>query len=120
MAAVCKEIKSFSRTHERIADLFSLMAVVLLFGSVWAILTHYQQVLSWIAQDVLLHTALVVGALILNVALIFGLLAVGAARFSGDDERCFGTFAGRRNFKPKAGLIGSWIGHMENVGKKHR
>ena len=25
--AVCKEIKSFSRTHERIADLFSLLAV---------------------------------------------------------------------------------------------
>jgi hypothetical protein len=120
MAAVCKEIKSFSRTHERIADLFSLLAVALLFGSVWAILTHYQQVLSWIAQDVLLHTTLVVGALILNVALIFGLLAIGAARFSGDDERCFGTFAGRRNFKPKVGLFGAWIGHMENVGKKHR
>ena len=118
--AVCKEIKSFSRTHEHIADLFSLMAVVLLFASVWVILTHYQQVLGWISQEPLLHTSLVVGILVLDVFVIFAFLAVGASRFSGDDERCFGTFAGRRSQRSKVGLFSAWIGHMENVGKKHR
>ncbi len=118
--AVCKDIKQFSRTHERIADFFSLLAVALLFGSVWAILTYHQQVLAWMGQDVVLHTAAVVAAAVLLVLLIAGFLMVGSARFSGDDERCFGTFAGRRNFKPKTGIFGSWIGHMENVGKKHR
>ena len=118
--AVCNEIKSFSRTHERIADFFSLLAVGLLFGSVWAILTYHQAVLNWIGQDLLLHTALVIAVLVLDVFLILGLLMVGSTRFGEGNERCFGTFAGRRNFKPKTGIFGSWIGHMENVGKKHR
>ena len=119
--AVCKEIKSFSRTHERIADLFSLMAVILLFGSVWV---DPDPLPAGAGMDqprnVLLHTSLVVGALVLNVFLIFAFLAVGASRFSGDDERCFGTFAGRRSQRSKVGLFSAWIGHMENVGKKHR
>lgn len=117
---VCKEIKSFSRTHEHIADFFSLLSVGLLFGSVWVILAYHQTVLDWISQDVLLHTALVIAALVLDVFLIIALLTVGSARFGEDNERCFGTFAGRRNHRPKVGLFGSWISHMENVGKKHR
>lgn len=117
---VCKEIKHFSRAHERIADFFSLLALVLLFATVWAVLSYHQQVLAWIATNVVLHTLLVVLALVVNAFLILGLLAVGSARFGEDDERCFGTFAGRRNFRSKTGLFGAWIAHMENVGKRHR
>jgi hypothetical protein len=117
---VCREIKHFSRSHERIADFFSLLALALLLATVWVVLSYHQQVLGWISTNVLLHMPLAVLALVLNVFLILGLLAVGSARFGGDNERCFGTFPGRRNFRSKRGLVGAWIAHMENVGKKHR
>lgn len=117
---VCKEIKHFSRTHERIADFFSLLALALLFATVWAVLTYHQQVLAWIAANVLLHTVLVVLALVATVFLILGFLMVGSARFGEDNERCFGTFAGRRSYRSKTGLVGAWIAHLENVGKRHR
>jgi hypothetical protein len=118
--AVCNEIKGFSRAHERVADFFSLLAVGLLFGSVWAILTYHQPVLGWISEYVLLHTALVIGVVVLDVFLILALLMVGSARFGEDDERCFGTFSGRRNHHSKRGPFSIWIAHLENVGKRHR
>ena len=31
--SICKDIKGFSRTHEHIADFFSLLAVGVLFGA---------------------------------------------------------------------------------------
>ena len=117
---VCREIKHFSRTHERIADFFSLLAVALLFATVWAVLSYHQPVLAWISSNVLLHSPLVVLVLVLDVFLILGLLAVGSARFGEDDERCFGTFAGRRSYRSKKGIFGTWITHLENVGKRHR
>ncbi|MGE5154418.1 MAG: cell division protein BolA [Bdellovibrio bacteriovorus] len=118
--SVCREIKHFSRAHERIADFFSLLALALLFATVWAVLYYHQQMLAWIASNVLLHSALVILALVLDVFVILGLLTVGSARFGEDNERCFGTFPGRRSFRSKTGLFGAWIAHMENVGKRHR
>ena len=119
--AVCKDIKTFSRTHERVADLFSLLAVALLFASVWATLEYHQAITDWLRHDTVVHGVLLVGALVLDVFLILGFLAVGSARFGGDNERCFGTFRGRRNHNGSpAGIVGVWISHMENVGKKHR
>lgn len=117
---ICRDIKSFSRTHERIADFFSLLAVVVLMGSVWALLSYHQAVLDWLRTDVLIRTALVIGALVLDVLLILGLLALGSARFSDDNERCFGTFRGRRTRHGDRGMLKSWIDHVENLSKKHR
>lgn len=117
---VCKDVKKFSRTHERIADFFSLLAVALLFGSIWFVTQYYQAVSVWLLHDVLLHAAILIGAVALDVMLIFALLAVGSARFAADDERCFGTFRGRRNHTSANGIFSSWLSHMENVGKKHR
>ena len=119
--AVCKEIKTFSRNHDRIADFFSLLAVALLFASVWATLEYYQQVVDWLRQDMLFNGALLIAALVLDVFLILGLLAVGSARFGEDDEKCFGTFRGRRNYNGSpVGIFRVWVNHMESVGKKHR
>jgi len=117
---ICRDIKSFSRTHERIADAFSLLAVALLIGSVWALLTYYQIIIEWMNTNLLFHTAAVIAALVLVVLLFLGLLTLGASRFSGDDERCFGTFRGRRARHGDAGMLKSWIDHIENVSKKHR
>jgi len=118
--AVCKDIKTFSRTHEHIADLFSVLAVVLLFASVWAVLEYHLVVLEWWRHSVVLNSAILVAALVLDAFLVLGFLAVGSARFGDDDERCFGTFHGRRNTREPFGAFRAWLHHMENVGKKHR
>ncbi len=118
---VPKKIKNFSRAHERIADMTSLLAVVLLFASIWATLEYYQLVLDWLRHDVLVHSAILVGVLVLDVFLILGLLAFGSSRLGREDEKAFGTFRGRRSHSGSPiGIFRAWIGHMENVGKKHR
>jgi len=118
--AVCKNLKTFSRTHEGIADFFSLLAVLLLFASIWATLEYHEPVLVWVAGNVLVRTPMLVLALGLNAFAILGLLAVGSARFGDESERCFGTFRGRRGSHSGRGPISAWVHHMENVGKKHR
>ncbi len=117
---VCKDIKTFSRTHERIADLFSLLAVVLLFATVWAVLEYHHAVLEWWRHSLLVNSIILVGVLVLDVFLILGFLAIGSARFGDEDEKCFGTFPGRRNSGVPGGAFRAWLHHMENVGKKHR
>jgi hypothetical protein len=117
---VCKDVKHFSRTHEHVADFFSVLAVALLFASIWAVTQYYNVVSVWLLHDVLLHGAILVALVVLDVLLIVALLAVGSARFGADDERCFGTFRGRRNHTGHGSIFSAWLGHMENVGKKHR
>ncbi len=117
---VCTNIKRFSRAHETIADVFSLLAVVLLFASIWATLEYHQPVLHWLGANVVVNTSLLVVGLAANAFLIVGLLAVGSARHSEDNERCFGTFRGRRSQRGGRSLFSNWIRHMENVGKRHR
>jgi len=118
---VCKEIKNFSRAHEHMADLFSVLALVLLFATVWAVLEYHQVLLEWWRHNMVLNSVVLVAALVLDVFLVLGFLAVGSARFGDDDERCFGTFRGRRSIIEKPfGAFRAWLHHMENVGKKHR
>jgi hypothetical protein len=118
--AVCRDLKTFSRTHEGIADFFSLLSVMLLFASVWGTLEYYQPVLHWVGQSPFVRTPMLVFGLAMNAFAILALLAVGSARFGDDDERCFGTFRGRRGHHSSRGPLNAWIKHMENVGKKHR
>jgi hypothetical protein len=119
--AVCKDIKHFSRTHERIADFFSLLSVALLFGTVWATLQYHRPVLDWLRHDTLQNSAILIGVLVVDVLLILAFLAVGSSRFGEENEKCFGTFRGRRHHTgASAGIFSAWIRHMENVGKKHR
>lgn len=118
--AVCRDIKTFSRTHERIADVFSLLAVALLFATVWAVLEYHQIVLEWWRHSILINSVILIAALVVDVFLIIGFLAIGSARFGDADEKCFGTFKGRRNAGEPGGAFRAWLHHMENVGKKHR
>jgi hypothetical protein len=118
--AVCENLKTFSRHHERVADFFSLLAVAVLFASIWASLEYYQTVMHWVQQNILLHGPLLIAGLLANAGLILALLAVGSARFGEDDERCFGTFRGRRSGGSPVDAIRNWVLHIENVGKRHR
>ena len=117
---VCKDIKTFSRRHEHIADFFSLLAVVVLFASIWGALQYYQIVMHWVQKNLILHGPLLIAGLIANVFLILALLAVGSARFGEEGERCFGTFRGRRSGGSPIDVFRNWVLHMENVGKRHR
>ena len=120
---VCKNIQRFTRSHERIADLFSLLAVVVLFASIWVAIEYQSWIVGWMRANVVLHGSLVMLVVAADMALIFLLLSMGALRFAeADDEAgCFQTFRGRRH--GGASLVTAfrnWVDHMEQVGKKHR
>jgi len=119
---VCNKIKGVTRSHEWIADLFSLLAVVMLFGTIWAGIEYQQRLLGWMSQNVILHGSSVIAAIVLDVFLIILFLNIGSSRFSDSpEENCFGTFRGRRRGGTSLGKVfNSWLHHMENVNKKHR
>jgi hypothetical protein len=117
---ICRDLKRFTRTNETVADLFSLLGAGLLFASVWMTLEYHQLVMQWLAGDYLVRAPLLFVALGLNAFSILALLAVGSSRFGTDQERCFGTFPGRRTRHGATGVLTGWVQHMENVGKKHR
>ena len=119
--SVCKNIKGYARSHERMADFFSLMAVALFFGTLYLGAMYYSAVFGWIKQDILLNAPAVFILLLLDVFLIFLFLNIGSARFTTEDEGCFQTFRGRRAGSGSIGMmLNSWLHHIEHVGKKHR
>ncbi|MEW7980804.1 MAG: cell division protein BolA [Candidatus Sedimenticola endophacoides] len=119
---VCSNIRSYMRQHERVADLFSLLAVVLLFGSIWVAIEFQSEIIAWARANIILHGSAAILALVLDVFLIILFLNIGSARFSDEsDETCFRTFRGRRHGGPSIGTaFGNWLDHMEQVSKKHR
>jgi hypothetical protein len=118
----CSRVKWFARNNERVADFFSLLAVVIFFSTIYVAIQYYSPLLSWMKANVVLHVPMVVGAILLLVGLIFFFLAIGASRFNdSEDEACFRTFRGRRHGGPSIGSVfHTWIDHMEHVNKKHR
>lgn len=120
---VCARIKGFTRSHERVADLFSLLAVALLFASIWVAIEYQSTIIDWMKVNIVLHGPLVVLAAVVDMLLIFLLLNMGALRFSEaeHDGGCFQTFRGRRHGGASLGTaFRNWVDHMEQVGKKHR
>jgi len=120
--SVCGKIKGYTREHHWIADFFSLLAVVLLFGSIWVGI-YYQPILfDWMRVNVILHGSAVILAIALDVFLIILLLSIGSSRFAEDDSgACFRTFRGRRHGGSSLGTaFKNWVDHIEHVNKKHR
>jgi phosphoglycerol transferase MdoB-like AlkP superfamily enzyme len=119
--SVCKNIKGYARRHEWMADLFSLLAILLLFSSLYLGAAYYHPLLSWIKGDALLHLPATTLLLLLDLFLILLFLNIGSARFGEENEGCFHTFRGRRTGSGSVGLmINSWLHHIEQVGRKHR
>jgi len=118
--SVCTRVKSYAHQHEWVSDLFSVLAVVILFGSVWVAAAYQPEILGWIGRSTILHAPVFIGALVVDVGLIFACLCVGSARCPGE-EGCFRTFRGRRHGAGGTGtLFRNWIHHIEQVGKSHR
>ncbi|MCM8854996.1 MAG: cell division protein BolA [Candidatus Thiodiazotropha sp.] len=119
--SVCKSLKGYSRKHERLADLFSLLAVALFFGTLYIVLSYYTPIIGWLKTDAVIHVPIAIAVLLFDIFLMYMCLDIGASRFSGEDERCFHTFKGRRSGSGSIGtMFNSWLHHMEHVGKKHR
>jgi hypothetical protein len=89
-------------------------------ASVWLTLEYHQVALHWLAGDYLMRTPILLVALGLNPTGILALPAVCSSRLGDGQERCFGTFPGRRTRHGAIGVPNGWVQHMENVGKKHR
>jgi hypothetical protein len=119
--SVCKNLKGYARRHEWMADFFSLIAVLLLFASLYLGAVYYTPLLSWMKTDAILHVPVVVAGLLFDVFLIFLCLNIGSARYDEADEGCFHTFRGRRAGSGSVGtMFNSWLHHIEQVGRKHR
>jgi hypothetical protein len=119
--SVCKNIKGFTRKHEWMADLFALMAVAILFGSLYLSLAYHSPILNWLFQNVLVHAPLALATLLFEIFLIFFLLNISTVTYTEDDEGCFHTFKGRNSGSGSIGMIFSGLlQHIEHLGKKHR
>jgi hypothetical protein len=119
--SVCKDLKGYARRHERMADFFSLLAVLLLFATLYLVTAYYSPVVSWMKTDAILHVPAVIALLLLDVFFIFLFLNLGSARYGEEGEGCFHTFRGRRAGSGSIGMMfSSWLHHMEQVGRKHR
>ena len=119
--SVCKNIKGYARRHERLADLFSLLALTLFIGTLYLGVAYHSEILNWISLDIVLYAPVTLGVMLLYIFLIFLFLNIGSARYAEADEGCFHTFKGRRAGSGSIGMMfNSWLHHMEHVGKKHR
>lgn len=119
--SICTTVKDYTHRHHWVADVFSLLAVALLFASIWVLIDFHLVLLDWMQDNVVIRVPAVVAAIALDVALIFGLLCAGSQRCPEGSDDCFRTFRGRRHGGPSVyAAFQSWLHHMENVSKKHR
>ena len=82
--------------HEWIADMSSLFAVILLFGTVFLIMRFHNVTLEWMLGHSLLENMLAYAILLLDVVLIVSLLCFGPSCHA-NNKSCFGTFKGRKH-----------------------
>ena len=81
--------------HEWLADMSSLIAVALLFGSVWAIMHYHDITLDWVQSNSLLQSTLAYALILADAVLIVSLLCFGPS-CRANNKSCFSTFKGRR------------------------
>jgi len=81
--------------HEWIADASSLIAVALLFGTIWAINHFHHVTLDWMTGHSILVNILAYAVLLLDVVLIVSLLCFGP-NCHANNKSCFSTFKGRK------------------------
>jgi len=120
--SICAQVKGFVRSHETIGDLLSLLAVMLLFSTIWVIIDYQEPITYWIQNNIIINGLAMLLAIVLDVTLIMLLLNIGSSRFrEADGSSCFYTFRGRRHGGFNLGTaFRNWVHHIEQVNKKHR
>ena len=86
-AKVCK--------HEWVADFSSMIAIILLFVSVYLIMRYHNVTLDWMTNGSVLQTIGAYALVMLDAVMIVSLLCFGPTCHERD-KSCFGTFKGRR------------------------
>ena len=81
--------------HEWVADFSSLVAVILLFGSVYLIMRFHNVTLDWMAGGTMLQMISAYAVVLLDAVMIVSLLCFGPTCHE-HDKNCFGTFKGRK------------------------
>ena len=81
--------------HEWIADTSSLIAVALLFGTIWAINHFHHVTLDWMTGHRILENIMAYAVLLFDVLLIVSLLCFGP-NCRANNKSCFATFQGRK------------------------
>ena len=81
--------------YEWVADFSSLIAVILLFGSVYLIMRFHNVTLDWMTDGTMLQTISAYGIVLVDAVLIVSLLCFGPSCHE-HNKRCFGTFKGRK------------------------
>ncbi len=117
---ICRQVRNYSSHNEWVGNFFSLIAVALIFATVWASLHYYLDLMTWIRDNPLVNSTLLVAGFAVDAFLIMACLSIGSARADEEDESCFATFQGRRSGASPISAFRIWLHHMENVGKKHR
>lgn len=82
--------------HEWIADFSSLIAVILLFGSVYLIMRFHNVTLDWMTSGTMLQTIGAYAIVLLDAVMIVSLLCFGPTCHE-HNKSCFGTFKGRKH-----------------------
>jgi len=82
--------------HEWIADMSSLFAVILLFGSVFFIMHFHNATLEWMLGHSVLENIIAYTVLFFDAVLIVSLLCFGPT-CREHNKSCFGTFKGRKH-----------------------
>jgi len=88
-------VNSDTCKHEWIADISSFIAVLLLFGSVFAIMRYHHVTLEWIQGRSLVQNMLAYLFVIADAVLIVSLLCFGPSCHA-NNKSCMGAFKGRR------------------------
>ena len=81
--------------HEWVADFSSLIAVILLFGSVYLIMRFHHVTLDWMTDGTMLQTISAYTIVLVDAVLIVSLLCFGPT-CREHNKSCFGTFKGRK------------------------
>ncbi|NNJ91967.1 MAG: hypothetical protein HKP55_09845 [Gammaproteobacteria bacterium] len=81
--------------HEWVADFSSLVAVILLFGTVYLIMRFHNVTLDWMTGGSLLQTVSAYTIVLLVAVIIVSLLCFGPTCHE-HNKSCFGTFKGRK------------------------
>ena len=81
--------------HEWVADFSSLIAVILLFGSVYLIMRFHNVTLDWMTDGTMLQTIIAYAIVLLDAVIIVSLLCFGPTCHE-HNKSCFGTFKGRK------------------------
>jgi len=104
-----------------LADLFSLLAVLLLFLSPYLGTAYDGALDSWMKQDDALRLPVAVTLLTVDMFLIFFLfLGLGATPFATEVEGCFYTFREYRYDDSPGWMFNNRRHPLEQICRKHR